>query len=107
MNSGDFSHALESLAVEAAAERGQLEDAVASEREDNDDAEQDLGEFLHPDQPSIVRAITVRLPSNSWQSEGAINGLARSKAEIARLEQHIERQQALREERRIAIARLK
>ena len=47
MNSGELLHALEPFAIEAAAEGGELEDAVAREREEGDDAEQDLGEFLH------------------------------------------------------------
>jgi hypothetical protein len=40
-------HALESFAGEATAERGELEDAVAGQQNQGDDAEQDLGQFLH------------------------------------------------------------
>ena len=43
---GRVLHALEPLASEATAESGELEDAVARNDDDHDDAEQDLGEFL-------------------------------------------------------------
>jgi hypothetical protein len=41
-------HALESLAIEAAAEGGELVGGVAREHYEHDEAEQDLGESLHP-----------------------------------------------------------
>jgi hypothetical protein len=45
-------HAFESRALEATAEGGQLEDGVAREHEEGDDAEQDFGEFFHA--PSLA-----------------------------------------------------
>jgi hypothetical protein len=51
---GRVMHARESLTIEATAEGGELEDAVAREREEGDDADQDLGEFLQAVRTAIV-----------------------------------------------------